>query len=52
MLAAHAGHAAAVRVLLALGADADQSAKYGLTALMLAVLGGHAAVVHALLERR
>lgn len=50
MLAAHAGHAAAVRVLLVLGADANHTAKHGLTALMLAVLGGHAEVVQALLD--
>ena len=48
MLAAHAGHLAAVRLLIDSDADLNLTAKYGLSALMLAIVAGHKEVAQAL----
>jgi ankyrin repeat protein len=50
MLAAAGGNAAAVRWLVDQGATLDRTAKYGLSALMLAVVRGHAEVVRILVD--
>ena len=41
MLAAHAGHLAAVQLLIEYGANLNVTAKFGLSAVMLAVIAGH-----------
>jgi hypothetical protein len=46
--AAEAGHTALVERLIALGAEVDQTCRYGRTPLMVAVDEGHAAVVRVL----
>lgn len=48
MLAAHAGHLAAVQLLIDHGADLNVRAKFGLSAVMLAVIAGHKEIVQAL----
>ena len=48
MLAAVAGHLEAVEVLLAAGANTDVTAKFGLSAAMLAVVNRHQSVARAL----
>ncbi len=48
MLAAHAGHRAIVEALIAHRADLNVTAKYGLSALMLAVVAGHADIARLL----
>jgi len=48
MLAAHAGHLAAVQVLINHGADLDVTAKFGLSAVMLAVIAGHKEIAKVL----
>jgi len=48
MLAAHAGHLAAVQLLIDSGANLNLTAKYGLSAVMLAVIAGHKEVAQAL----
>lgn len=50
-LAAMAGHATSVKLLLEAGANAHARNSRGLTPLALALLGNHEAVVRALLER-
>ena len=44
MLAAHAGHRQVVEALIAHRVNLDTTAKYGLSALMLAPVAGHAEV--------
>ncbi len=41
MIAAHTGQLEVARLLVASGADLECAAKYRLTPLMLAVIGGH-----------
>ena len=48
MTAARGGNLEIVCVLIANGADLDHTAKYGLSALMLAVVSGHVEVVQVL----
>jgi uncharacterized protein len=48
MLAAHAGHLAAVQLLIDHGADLNITAKFGLSAVMLAVVAGHKEIAQAL----
>ena len=48
MLAAHAGQQSVVEALLAGGAELNVTAKFGLSALMLAVVAGHADVARVL----
>ena len=48
MLAAHAGHVAAVQLLIDHGAALNGTAKFGLSAVMLAVIAGHKEIVQAL----
>ena len=48
MVAAHAGHLDVVAVLIDHGAQLNVTAKYGLSALMLAVVAGHAEVARLL----
>ncbi len=48
MLAAHAGHLAAVQLLINHDANLNLTAKHGLSALMLAVIAGHKEVAQAL----
>ena len=48
MLAAHAGHLAAVQLLIDHNANLNLTAKYGLSALMLAVIAGHQEIAQAL----
>ena len=48
MLAAHAGHVAAVQLLIDHGADLNVTAKFGLSAVMLAVIAGHKEIAQAL----
>ncbi|HEU0007871.1 MAG TPA: ankyrin repeat domain-containing protein [Nitrospiraceae bacterium] len=50
MLAAHAGHLAAVQLLIDHGADLNVTAKFGLNAVMLAVIAGHKEIVQALVH--
>lgn len=50
MLAAHAGHLEAVECLARRGADLNVTAKYGLSALMLAIVAGHEPVARALVR--
>jgi len=50
MIAAQRGESGVVRLLLEKGAALDHTAKYGLSALMLAVIAGHADIVRALVE--
>lgn len=48
MLAAHAGHLAAVQLLVDHGVDLNVTAKFGLSAVMLAVTGGHKEIARVL----
>lgn len=48
MLAAHAGHLAAVQLLIDHGAALNVTAKFGLSAVMLAVIAGHTEIAQAL----
>jgi ankyrin repeat protein len=48
MLAAHAGHLEVVKILIAHQANLDMTAKFGLSALMLALVAGHADVARVL----
>lgn len=48
MLAAHAGHLAAVQLLIDYGANLNVTAKFGLSAVMLAVIAGHKEIAQAL----
>jgi len=48
MLAAHAGHLAAVQLLIEQGANLNATAKFGLSALMLTVIAGHKEIAQAL----
>jgi len=48
MLAAHAGHRGVVETLLAHGANLNVTAKFGLSALMLAVVAGHTEIARLL----
>ena len=48
MLAAHAGHLAAVQLLIDHGAALNETAKFGLSAVMLAVIAGHKEIAQAL----
>jgi len=48
MIAARHGNLEAVEALLRAGADPDVTAKFGLSATMLAVVNGHDAVARAL----
>jgi uncharacterized protein len=48
MLAAHAGHLAAVQLLIDHGVDLNVTAKFGLSALMLAVIADHKEIAQAL----
>jgi ankyrin repeat protein len=48
MLAAHAGHGAIVDLLIAHGANLDVTAKFGLSAVMLAVVAGRPEVARQL----
>ena len=50
MIAAQRGESSVVRFLLENGAALDHTAKYGLSAVMLAVIVGHADIVRALVE--
>jgi ankyrin repeat protein len=50
MLAATRGHLAAVQVFIEAGAALDTTAKYGLSATMLAVINRHGDVARALAE--
>ena len=50
MLSSKAGDAAVVRLLIALGAALDITAKYNLSALMIAVINNHSDIVEALLK--
>ena len=50
MLAAHAGHREVVEALIAHRANLNITAKYGLSALMLALVAGHAEVVRLLAD--
>ena len=48
MLAAHAGHLAAVQLLVDHGVDLNVTAKFGLSAVMLAVTAGHKEIAQVL----
>lgn len=48
--AAERGDAVAVRVLVEAGADLDRTAKYRLSALMLATINGHDSVAELLVQ--
>ena len=48
MLAAHSGHHAVVETLIAHRANLNITAKFGLSALMLSIVAGHAAIAHML----
>jgi ankyrin repeat protein len=48
MLAAHAGHVAAVQLLVDHGVDLNVTAKFGLSAVMLAVTAGHKEIAQVL----
>lgn len=48
MLAAHAGHVAAVQLLVDHGVDLNVTAKFGLSAVMLAVIAGHKDIAQVL----
>ena len=48
MLAANRGYIDVVEILIAEGANLNITAKYGLSAIMLAVIGGHVHVIGAL----
>jgi len=48
MLAAHGGHLASVRLLIDHRANLNLTAKFGLSALMLAVIAGHKEIAQAL----
>jgi uncharacterized protein len=48
MLAAHAGHLAAVQLLVDHGVDLNVTAKFGLSAMMLAVTAGHKEIARLL----
>lgn len=48
MLAAHAGHLAAVQLLINHDANLNVTAKFGLSAMMLAVIAGHKEIAQAL----
>jgi len=48
MRASHEGHADAVTLLIAHGAALDHTSKFGLNALMLAVICGHSGIARAL----
>lgn len=48
MLAAHGGHLALVHLLIEHGAHLNVTAKYGLSAAMLAVVAGHEDIARAL----
>jgi ankyrin repeat protein len=48
MLAAHAGYAKIVEALIAHRADLNVTAKFGLSALMLALIAGHVDIAHLL----
>jgi ankyrin repeat protein len=48
MLAAHAGQLAAVQLLIDHGANLNVTAKFGLSAVMLAVIAGHKEIAQAL----
>jgi ankyrin repeat protein len=48
MLAAHAGHREIVETLIAHRANPNHTAKYGLSALMLAIVAGHVDVARLL----
>jgi ankyrin repeat protein len=48
MLAAHAGHVAAVQLLVNHGVDLNVTAKFGLSAVMLAVTAGHKEIARVL----
>ena len=48
MRAAHAGRSDLVKWLIANGADLDRTSKFGLSALMLAVIAGHPRIVRVL----
>jgi ankyrin repeat protein len=48
MLAAHGGHLATVQLLVEHGADLNITAKFGLSAMMLAVVAGHEEIALAL----
>ncbi len=48
MIAAHHGHGAIVEALVSRGADLDVTAKFGLSALMLAIVAGHGVVARLL----
>ena len=50
MTAARDGDLELVRALIASGAELDHTAKYGLSALMLAAINGHVAIVQALVH--
>ena len=50
MLAAHAGHLAAVQLLIDHGANLNVTAKFGLSAVMLAVIAGHKEIAQALVR--
>lgn len=50
MVAARDGRIEAVRTLLRHGAELDHTAKYHLTALMLAVINGRTEIVRALVD--
>jgi ankyrin repeat protein len=50
MLAAHAGHCEVVEILIAHQANLNVTAKYGLSALMLALVAGHADVARLLAQ--
>lgn len=50
MLAARHGHLVAVEALARRGANLDVTAKFGLSALMLAIVAGHEAVARALVR--
>jgi ankyrin repeat protein len=50
MNAAHAGQAELVRLLVEAGADLNMTAKYNLSALMLALIGRHVEVARLLIE--
>jgi uncharacterized protein len=48
MLAAHAGYGEVVEILIAHQANLNMTAKFGLSALMLALVAGHSEVAHLL----
>jgi ankyrin repeat protein len=50
MLASHAGHREVVEILIAHWANLNITAKFGLSALMLALVAGHAEVARLLVK--